>query len=123
MTARKARAKAKTNAGSSQGRNDSQKGKGKGRLNRKRQLQRAFEVVAFLSSSWRPTHAPRAAHEWGTEVGVWSGFGDGGLAFLDVVLVPGGDFGDVGAGFFDDALAAKAAVELQTGGEFEAVQL
>ena len=46
----------------------------------------------------------------------------GGLAFLDVVFVPGGDLDDVGAGFFDDALAAEAAVELQAGGEFEAVE-
>jgi hypothetical protein len=50
-------------------------------------------------------------------------FDGGGLAFLDVVLVPGGDLGDVGAGFFDDALAAEAAVELQAGGEVEAVEL
>ena len=56
---------------------------------------------------------------------LWLGlfFGGGGLALLDVVLVPGGDFGYVGAGFFDDALAAEAAVELEAGGEFEAVEL
>ena len=47
----------------------------------------------------------------------------GGLAFLDVVLVPGGDLGEVGAGFLDDALAAEAGVELEAGGEFEAVEL
>ena len=46
----------------------------------------------------------------------------GGFAFLDVVLVPGGDFGYVGSGFFDDALAAEAAVELQAGCEVEAVE-
>jgi len=46
-----------------------------------------------------------------------------GLAFLDVVFVPGGDFRDVGAGLFDDTLTAEAAVELQAGGEVEAVQL
>ena len=40
----------------------------------------------------------------------------GGLAFLYVVLVPGGDFGDVGSWLFDDALTTQAAVELQAGG-------
>jgi hypothetical protein len=47
----------------------------------------------------------------------------GGFAFLDVVLVPGGDLGDIGAGLFDDTLAAEAGVELEAGGEFEAVEL
>ena len=46
----------------------------------------------------------------------------GGLAFLDVVLVPGGDLGDVGSGLLDDALAAEAGVELEARGEFEAVE-
>ena len=45
-----------------------------------------------------------------------------GLAFLDVVLVPGWNFGDVGAGLFDDALTAEAAVELQAGSHVEAVE-
>ena len=47
----------------------------------------------------------------------------GGFAFLDVVLVPAGDLDDVGAGLFDDGLAAEAAVELQPRGEFHAVEL
>jgi hypothetical protein len=47
----------------------------------------------------------------------------GRFAFLHVVLVPRRDFSDVGAGLFDDALAAEAAVELQARGKFEAVEL
>jgi hypothetical protein len=50
-------------------------------------------------------------------------FDGGGLAFLDVVLVPGGDLGDVGAGLLDDALAAEAGVELEAGSHVEAVEL
>ena len=50
-------------------------------------------------------------------------FDGGGFAFLDVVFVPGGNFGDVGAGLFDDALAAEAGVELEAWGELEAVEL
>jgi hypothetical protein len=50
-------------------------------------------------------------------------FDGGGLAFLDVVFVPGGDLGDVGAGLFDDALAAEAGVELEAGGHVEAIEL
>jgi hypothetical protein len=50
-------------------------------------------------------------------------FGGGGLAFLDVVFVPGGDLGDVGAGLLDDALAAEAGVELEAGGHVEAIEL
>ncbi len=57
----------------------------------------------------------------GLRVGLF--FDDGRLTFLDVVLVPGGDLGDVGSGLLDDALAAKAGVELEAGGEFEAVEL
>ena len=56
---------------------------------------------------------------------VWGGllFDGGGLAFLDVVLVPGGNLGDVGAGLLDDALAAEAGVELEAGGHVEAIEL
>jgi hypothetical protein len=50
-------------------------------------------------------------------------FDGGGLAFLDVVFVPGGDLGDVGAGLLDDALAAEAGVELEAGGHVEAIEL
>ena len=50
-------------------------------------------------------------------------FDGGGLAFLDVVFVPGGDLGEVGAGLFDDALAAESGVELEAGGELEAIEL
>jgi len=50
-------------------------------------------------------------------------FYGGGFAFLDVVFVPGGNFGDVGAGLFDDALAAEAGVELEAGGHVEAIEL
>jgi len=50
-------------------------------------------------------------------------FYGGGLAFLDVVFVPGGNLGDVGAGLLDDALAAEAGVELEAGGHVEAVEL
>jgi len=73
-----------------------------------------------LSSFARYPTLPRkdARRGWGTQ-GLF--FDGGGFAFLDVVLVPGGDFGYVGSGFFDDALAAEAAVELQAGGEVEAV--
>jgi len=67
-----------------------------------------------------PCRAKDARRGWGTQGLFLDG---GGFAFLDVVLVPGGDFGYVGAGFFDDALAAEAAVELQAGGEVEAVEL
>ena len=73
-----------------------------------------------LSSFARYPTLPRkdARRGWGTQ-GLF--FDGGGFAFLDVVLVPGGDFGYVGSGFFDDALAAEAAVELQAGGQVEAV--
>ena len=56
---------------------------------------------------------------------VWGGllFDGGGLAFLDVVFVPGGNLGDVGAGLLDDALAAEAGVELEAGGHVEAIEL
>jgi len=47
----------------------------------------------------------------------------GGLAFLDVVFVPGGDLGDVGSGLLDDALAAETGVELEAWGELEAIEL
>jgi hypothetical protein len=50
-------------------------------------------------------------------------FYGGWLAFLDVVFVPGGDLGYVGAGLFDDALAAEAGVELEAGGHVEAIEL
>ena len=46
----------------------------------------------------------------------------GGFAFLDVVAVPLGDFDDVGAGLFDDGLAAQAGVELDVGGGLHAVE-
>jgi hypothetical protein len=46
----------------------------------------------------------------------------GGLTLLDVVLVPGRNLGDVGAGFFDDTLAAEAGVELKAWGELEAIE-
>ncbi len=50
-------------------------------------------------------------------------FFDGGrLAFLDVVFIPGGNLGDVGAGLFDDALAAEAGVELEAGCHVEAIE-
>ena len=57
-----------------------------------------------------------------TKVGAGLFLGGYGLAFLDVVLVPGGDLGDVGAWLFDDALAAEAGVQLKAGGEVEAVE-
>jgi len=53
----------------------------------------------------------------------WLLFDGGGLTFLDVVFVPGGDFGDVGSGLLDDALAAEAGVELEAGGHVEAIEL
>ena len=46
----------------------------------------------------------------------------GGFAFLDVVAVPFWDFDDVGAGFFDDGLAAETGVELDVGGGLHAVE-
>jgi len=49
-------------------------------------------------------------------------FDGGGLAFLDVVLVPGGNLGDIGAGLLDDALAAEAGVELEAWGHVEAIE-
>ncbi len=49
-------------------------------------------------------------------------FDGGGFAFLDVVFIPGGDFGDVGSWLFDDALAAEAGVELEAGGHIEAIE-
>jgi hypothetical protein len=47
----------------------------------------------------------------------------GGLAFLHVVAVPLGDFDHVGAGLFDDGLAAEAAVELDVRRGLHAVEL
>ena len=46
-----------------------------------------------------------------------------GLAFLHVVAVPLGDFDDVGAGLFDDCLAAEARVQLDVRGGLHAVEL
>ena len=65
--------------------------------------------------------APRVSVEM---TDVWCGllFWSGGLAFLDVVFVPGGDLGDVRAGLLDDALAAEAGVELEAGGHVEAIE-
>jgi hypothetical protein len=45
-----------------------------------------------------------------------------GLALLNIVAIPLGDFNDIGSGFFDDGLAAKARVQFDSGGGFEAVE-
>jgi hypothetical protein len=84
----------------------------------------SFRVTRRQPQPRSRTHDQSGSIGAGSEdAGVGLFLGGGGLAFLDVVLIPGGDLGDVGARLLDDALAAEAGVELEAGGHVEAIEL